>query len=347
MRKKRRIGLMEVQCGEFLRLEGVSKHWPGGVGVEDLNFSLGNGEIVGLVGRTGAGKSTVLRLIAGLEACESGRIFNSGQEMTSVEPHLRGVSMIFQRPVFYPGRMLTKDLKEAEKKGVLKRWQMQSITLDWLIEELQLSEKVLSQRPETFSGGEARRASILTAMLQDRPIILADEPLTGLDPDTRERVSRLLWKFVRRTGKAMIVVLHEPADALGMADRIIVLQHGRIVQKGSPSELLERPESVEVIKLLHFPPANEVTFFVENAGHDRIFVSPQYTFATLTDASEGEIRVNYLRDRWVAGVIYSEWVTPENSHIYWTPKPAEKMENALLKWENGREMRIRRIDQKK
>ena len=335
---------MEGERGEILRLEAVSKRWPGGVGVEEINFGLGNGEIMGLVGRTGAGKSTVLRLIAGLEECDRGRIFNNNLEITAVEPHLRGISIIFQRPVFYPGRMLAKDLKEAEKKGVLKRWEMQSITLDWLIDELQLSEKLLSQRPETFSGGEARRASILTALLQDRPIILADEPLTGLDPDTRERVSRMLWQFVRRTGKAMIAVLHEPADALGMADRICVMHHGKIIQQGSPDELLRQPNAVEVIKLLHFPPANEVTCFTDRAGEDRLFVSPQDTMATGSKEVAGEIRVNYLRDRWVAGVIYSEWASPVTHDIYWTPKPAEKLENAILKWEKGREMRVRPSD---
>ena len=119
-----------------------------------------------------------------------------------------------------------------------------------------------------------------------------------------------------------------------------LLENGKIIQQGMTHELMRQPNAVEVIKLLHFPPANEVTDFANHSGPYRVFVSPQHTFAVSPEGAEGEMRVNYLRDRWVAGEIYSEWKSMVTDNIFWTQKPAEKLGIAILKWECNMEMRV-------
>ncbi|MFM7592124.1 MAG: ATP-binding cassette domain-containing protein [Isosphaeraceae bacterium] len=329
-----------------LRLEQVGRRWPGGGSVENIGFEVGPGEILGLVGRTGVGKSTVLRLIAGLEGLDAGLITVDNKSINELRPHERRVSMIFQRPVFYPGRRLKSDIDEARRKGVLKRWEGLGIHLATTIDELQLTDQLLGQKPETFSGGEARRASIITALLQDRPILLADEPLNGLDPDMRERVSRFLWRFIRLTQKTMVVVLHEPADSMAMADRIAVLKSGRIVQQGRPEELLNQPKSLEVVKLLHFPPPNDVSGLrmASAAGQaapmagQLTLVPARFCRAEACDDSDEPRLITFFRQRWLAGEAWAEWHCPATGGVVWTPGMVSGTGKARLVWDQAREI---------
>ena len=330
---------MEGKQSAHLRLEGVGRRWPGGGSVAEIGFEVGPGEILGLVGRTGVGKSTILRMIAGLEGLDAGAITVDNKKINELRPYERRVSMIFQRPVFYPGRRLKKDIDEARCGGVLMRWQGLGLDLSSIIAELQLADSLLMQAPETFSGGEARRASILTAILQDRPILLADEPLNGLDPDTRERVSRFLWRFIRLTQKTMVVVLHEPADSLAVADRIAVLEQGRIVQQGRPEELLNQPKSLEVVKLLHFPPPNDVSGLRSDrlAGHFTL-VPARFCRAEACEALDDPCNLRYFRPRWLAGEAWAEWQCPATGGVVWTPGLVPGMEKARLVWDTAREI---------
>ncbi len=334
---------MEEKQAARLRLEGVGRRWPGGVGVEEISLEVGPGEILGLVGRTGVGKSTILRVIAGLEPADDGFITVDNIQINNLKPHERQVSMIFQRPVFYPGRRLNKDIEEARRRGVLQRWEKVGIDLSTIIDRLQLKDNLLNQAPETFSGGEARRASILTAILQDRPILLADEPLNGLDPDTRERVSRFLWRFIRLTQKTMVVVLHEPADSLALADRIAVLQSGRIVQQGRPEELLTQPKSLEVVRLLHFPPPNDVSGLLSasSAGHFTL-VPARFCRAEACENTDDPCLIRYFRSRWLAGEAWAEWHCTATGGVVWTPGLVSGTEEkARLVWDRAREIILR------
>ena len=126
---------MEGKQSAHLRLEGVGRRWPGGGSVAEIGFEVGPGEILGLVGRTGVGKSTILRMIAGLEGLDAGAITVDNKKINELRPYERRVSMIFQRPVFYPGRRLKKDIDEARRGGVLMRWQGLGLDLSSIIAE--------------------------------------------------------------------------------------------------------------------------------------------------------------------------------------------------------------------
>lgn len=327
-----------------LRLSGITKKWAGQVGLEAVSLEVKSGEAIALIGRTGAGKSTLLRLISGLESPDSGRIEIRGDDVRAMLPHERGISMIFQKNVHYPGKSLIQDWQVAMSRGVLDDWKKAGIEPSWVLDALQLSQAQLRQKPETHSGGEARRASVLRALLQNRPLILADEPLTGLDPLTRDHVSRFLWQFVKQSGHTMIVVAHEPVDALGLADRIAVMQTGRIIQTDRPKELLDNPGWREVVDLLHFPPMNDITSFCGSScgsSNDELvrLIAPQFCTALPHDATSGSgPKMHFLRDRWTSGTIYSEWLVPGGSRVIWTVKPDRDFQAASLHWQPDREI---------
>ena len=318
------------QSVNALTLERISRRLGQDRGVFDVSLKVAQGEILAIIGQTGAGKSTLLRMVAGLEKVDSGQLMILGQQADGIKPNQRNISMIFQKDVFYPGQALLADWQRAESLGHFQQWAAVGIGPELILEQLQLEKAFLNQRPETYSGGQARRASLLRAILQNRDMILADEPLNGLDLATRDRVSRLLWRFVKATGKSLVIVAHEPTDSLGIADRIAVLHHGMLLQHGPVETILDRPNHLEIIRLLHFPPWNEVT----RAGQNRRFVPPRACrvepFAE--QLSQDTILVDFLRFRWASESIYAEWQDTKTQVFYWTPPPPEFTPNGLLKW---------------
>ncbi len=317
-------------------LENASRSLSAFAGVFDLSLQLKKGEILALIGQTGAGKTTLLNLVAGLESLDHGRILLNGVDAERIKPHQRGVSMIFQRDVFYPGQKLEKDWSEADKKGVLQRWSDTGFDPRELLDELQLSDSVLKQKPETLSGGQARRASLLRAMLQDRPIMLADEPLTGLDLWTRDSVSRLLWRFIKTTGKSMIVVAHEPSEAYGLADRIAVMKDGHLLQTGTPEDLRKNPQHLEMIRLLQFPPMNDISQFLPDLKNTIVMIPLKSTWIESQPGTLNmNLEVSFLRNRWTPSGEFTEWKCNHSNQVFWVERSPEFHERAWLCWDHS------------
>lgn len=326
-----------------IRLSAISRQVGRHFGLNDISLSVAPGEILGLIGHTGAGKSSLLRIIAGLDMPDSGEVKLSGRVATREKPHLRGVAMVFQRDVHYPGRSLELDRREAERAGALKRWAEAGLAPEEIYRELEFDERLFAQPPETLSGGQGRRASLLRAMFRDMPILLADEPLAGLDLWTRDRVARLLWRFVKATGKSLVAVSHEPVEAIGLADRLAVLDRGRLVQIGSANELRTDPRHRVVVSLLQYPPWNEVSAVTGSdaePGEIRL-VDPQY--CTVTQEVEGgspEIAVKLLRSRWSSVGPFLEWIETRSGAVFRTPDTDEPPDRGALTWKSGTELRF-------
>lgn len=331
---------------ERIRLDGLTRRLGARFGIADVSFAVNAGEILGLIGHTGAGKTTLLRLIAGLDPPDAGLVFLNGEPANEVEPHKRGVAMVFQRDVFYPGRTLEKDRREAEKAGVFDRWKAAGIPAEVVFEELEFDESLMRQPPETLSGGQGRRASLLRAMFRDTPIILADEPLAGLDLWTRDRVARLLWRFVKATGKSAVVVAHEPVEAIGLADRLAVLDQGRLVQIGTAEELRERPGHREVIRLLRYPPWNDVTDLLQVVQEPRIpgmtcLVDPADCRVVSDMPPDGfGVEVRLLRRRPTNGGPIWEWIESTTDRVFRTMTDGETQKEGILVWRPGSELRF-------
>jgi len=188
------------------------------------------GECVALLGPSGSGKTTLLRLIAGLEAPTSGRILIDGKDISAVPPHQRGVSYLPQRVPLYPQLSLQQNLEVvADGRRIAS-----------VVEQLQLGDFLL-KKPAQLSGGQVQRAGLAKILLQNRPIWLLDEPLTALDPMFRGEFRQDLLLLATRCGATMLIVTHDPIDAVALGQRIGVLVDGSLQQLGTPQELRHHP----------------------------------------------------------------------------------------------------------
>lgn len=329
-----------------IELAGISRRVGRHFMLEGITLSVAPGEILGLIGQTGAGKSSLLRIIAGLDTPDVGEVYLTGHRATATLPHKRGVAMVFQRDVFYPGQPLERDRREAARAGVFDRWQAAGIPAAEVFRELEFAEELFAQRPETLSGGQGRRASLLRAMFRDTPILLADEPLAGLDLWTRDRVARLLWRFARATGKSIIVVAHEPVEAIGLADRLAVLERGRVVQTGPPAELLANPRHRVVVSLLQYPPWNDVTRYGpqspdSSGGKETVFVAPEHCrVKTKCSPENPAIPVRMMRRRWSSAGPFVEWVAIDSGDIFRTPENVDASAQGWFTWERNAPVRF-------
>jgi len=216
------------------------------------------------VGPSGCGKSTLLRLIAGLDSICSGDLLIDGRRVNDLEPRERGVGMVFQSYALYPhmsvydnisfGLKLAKTEKSSLRERVLKTAQV-----------LQL-DKLLQRKPRELSGGQRQRVAMGRAMAREPDILLFDEPLSNLDASLRVQMRNEIARLHARLGSTMIYVTHDQVEAMTLADKIVVLNGGRIEQVGSPRELYERPASRFVAGFLGSPKMNFLPALLHSPG---------------------------------------------------------------------------------
>ena len=229
-----------------VELRRVRKTYPRGiVGLHEVSLSIEPGECFVLLGPSGSGKSTLLRLVAGLEESSSGSILIRGQRVDALPPHRRGVSYLGQRAVLYPDRSVRENLTF----GIA----VEDASLDELVALLGI-EELLDRRPGELSGGQLQRIALGRSLLRTAPILLLDEPLASLDGPLRWDLRRILHLLQRRRRATMIYVTHDQEEALSLADRLAIFEKGRLVQMGTPSEVLSRPSTAFVARHLGWPP---------------------------------------------------------------------------------------------
>ena len=237
-----------------LKLDNVNKQLGGARILRDVSLQIAAGEFVVFVGPSGCGKSTLLRLIAGLDSICGGDLLIDGRRVNDLEPRERGVGMVFQSYALYPhmsvydnisfGLKLAKTEKSSLRERVLKTAQI-----------LQL-DKLLQRKPKELSGGQRQRVAMGRAMAREPDILLFDEPLSNLDASLRVQMRNEIARLHARLGSTMIYVTHDQVEAMTLADKIVVLNGGRVEQVGSPRELYERPASRFVAGFLGSPRMN-------------------------------------------------------------------------------------------
>ncbi|WDG53313.1 MULTISPECIES: ABC transporter ATP-binding protein [Pseudomonas] len=237
-----------------LKLDNVNKQLGGVRILRDINLEIAAGEFVVFVGPSGCGKSTLLRLIAGLDSICAGDLLIDGRRVNDLEPRERGVGMVFQSYALYPhmsvydnisfGLKLAKTEKTSLRERVLKTAQI-----------LQL-DNLLQRKPKELSGGQRQRVAMGRAMAREPDILLFDEPLSNLDASLRVQMRNEIARLHDRLGSTMIYVTHDQVEAMTLADKIVVLNGGRVEQVGSPRELYERPASRFVAGFLGSPRMN-------------------------------------------------------------------------------------------
>ena len=222
--------------------------------LQPTDLAIEGGEFVVIVGPSGCGKSTLLRLLAGLEAPTAGRVSIGGRDVTEIEPAARGVAMVFQSYALYPHLTVAQNI--AFPLRMARRPKSEIATKVAEVARLLELEPVLDRRPRALSGGQRQRVSIGRAIVREPAVLLLDEPLSNLDAALRVRMRHELARLHQRLGATMIYVTHDQIEAMTLANRIVVMAHGRIEQIGAPLDLYRAPATIRVAEAIGSPAMN-------------------------------------------------------------------------------------------
>ncbi len=237
-------------------LENLSKSFGDTVGIENVTMTIPDGAFVVLLGPTGAGKTTTLRLIAGLEKPDQGDILINGQSVLALNPAQRDVTMVFQQYSLYPHLSVRDNMAFPLRSPLLKTPQKEIDRKIKDVAEVLHIEHKLDNKATELSGGEMQRVAIGRALVRDPNIYLMDEPLSSLDAKLRSELRIELKRIHKNLGATLLYVTHDQIEAMSMATHIGVLQNGKLVQIGSPREIYEKPISQYVAERLGSPRIN-------------------------------------------------------------------------------------------
>ena len=258
-----------------VRLSGISKRFGGVEVIPDLDLDIPDGSFTVLVGPSGCGKSTLLRIISGLERPSSGRVSIGGRDVTRDEPSERGISMVFQSYALYPhmtvaenidfGLRLAKTPAPERERRVAEAARILHL------------EPLLERKPAELSGGQRQRVAIGRSIVREPAVFLFDEPLSNLDAALRTQMRVELAQLHERFDATMVYVTHDQVEAMTLADRIVVMNGGRVEQVGPPMELYERPRTEFVATFIGSPKMNLLPGgAVGHAGASSVGVRPEH-----------------------------------------------------------------------
>ncbi|RWX74691.1 sn-glycerol-3-phosphate ABC transporter ATP-binding protein UgpC [Neorhizobium lilium] len=243
--------------------------------IKGIDLDIQSGEFVVFVGPSGCGKSTLLRMIAGLEDVSSGTLTIDGKDVTHAEPSERGIAMVFQSYALYPHMTVAENigfglsLAKRPKAEIAAKVQAAADTL-------QLTH-LLERKPKALSGGQRQRVAIGRAIVRDPKVFLFDEPLSNLDASLRAQMRLELSELHARLKTTMVYVTHDQVEAMTMADRIVVLNGGRVEQVGTPMELYNHPATPFVAGFIGSPKMNLYTGpFAERLGCKTYGIRPEH-----------------------------------------------------------------------
>jgi multiple sugar transport system ATP-binding protein len=244
----------------FLRLRGVTKSFGATRALDGVDLDVAAGEIVVVLGATGAGKTTLLRTIAGLETPDAGTAAMDGRDLAGVSPPERDVALVFQNFSLYPRWSVRANLAFPLRAPARARMgRLTDAEVDarvaWAARTLKI-EHLLERDARRLSGGEMQRVAIGRAIVRRPRLFVMDEPLSNLDAKLREALRVEIAQLVRSLATPMVYVTHDQAEALSMADRIVVLHAGRVLQEGPPRAVYLAPATPEVARQLGSPPIN-------------------------------------------------------------------------------------------
>jgi len=240
-REERKAPWLDATAAPYIRIEDVSKKFGDFVAVNDVSLSIYKGEIFCLLGGSGCGKTTLLRMLAGFETPTEGRIFIDGVDMSGVPPYERPVNMMFQSYALFPHMTVEQNVAFGLKQEGLPRAEIATRVADMLaIVKLQEFAK---RKPHQLSGGQRQRVALARSLVKRPKVLLLDEPLGALDKKLREHTQFELVNIQERLGVTFIVVTHDQEEAMTLASRIGVMNQGRIVQVGTPHDIYEFPNT--------------------------------------------------------------------------------------------------------
>lgn len=250
----------------ILRLEGITKSFGSAEVLQGIELEVYSGEFITLLGSSGCGKTTTLRIISGLEMPDSGKVFVEGKDVTGEEPNKRDVNTVFQNYALFPHMTVEANIGYSLRLKKMKKQEISIIVKEALtLVQLEGYEK---RMPHELSGGQRQRVAIARAVVNRPRILLLDEPLGALDLQLRRQMQSELKKLQKQLGITFIYITHDQEEALNMSDRIVVMQNGRFEQMGTPDEIYNLPKTSYVASFVGG--ANLLDGMVERVEEDRI-----------------------------------------------------------------------------
>jgi iron(III) transport system ATP-binding protein len=232
---------METKTEEIaVRLQNVSRSFGATAAVHDVSLDIPRGHVLSLVGHSGCGKSTLLRIISGVESIDSGGVFLDGREVDGrsfVEPELRGVGFVFQDYALFPHLSVRDNILFGLKRHPKAE---AGASADEVVRLVGI-EHLIDRFPHTLSGGEQQRVALARALAPRPRVILMDEPFSNLDQGLRAKVRRETLSLLKSLGTTVVMVTHDPEEALSTGDRVVLMRSGEVVQTGSAYDLHDRP----------------------------------------------------------------------------------------------------------
>jgi len=223
----------------LIRFEGISKRFGDFVAVDQVDLSIHTGEFFSLLGASGCGKTTLLRMLAGFETPTAGRIFIDGVDMSSIPPYERPVNMMFQSYALFPHMTVEQNVAFGLKQDGLPKARIRDKVRD-VLDLVQMS-RFGSRKPDQLSGGQRQRVALARCLAKEPKVLLLDEPLAALDRQLRERTQLELVGIQERVGITFVMVTHDQGEAMTMSSRIAVMNAGCLEQVGTPVEIYEYP----------------------------------------------------------------------------------------------------------
>ncbi len=284
-----------------LALKQIVKSFDGNEVIPNLDLEIPGGGLTVFLGPSGCGKSTLLRLIAGLEYPDSGAIWLAGREITRIEPRDRNVAMVFQNYALYPHLTVRENLSFPLKIAKIPKQEI-SARVEEAAALLGLTP-LLERLPRTLSGGERQRTAVGRAIVRDPEVFLFDEPLSNLDFQLRNQMRGEIKALQRRLGKTMIYVTHDQTEAMTMADHLVVLRKGKIMQRGTPTEIYNEPAHAFVAGFIGSPPMN---FLRVRARNGELATLQSRVIIGQSSIADGEYLLGVRPDHIYAGEVDGE-----------------------------------------
>ncbi len=240
--------------GVSLQISDLKKSFGTTSVLKGLDFTIEPGTFLTLLGPSGCGKSTALRIVAGLEQADCGAITIDGRNVTDTPAAERNIGMVFQNYALFPHMSVRNNILYGLKvRRVAKAEQSRALSR---VADLIGLGNLLDRKPGQLSGGQQQRVALARVLVSERPLVLMDEPLSNLDAKLRNEIRAEIRDLNQRLGLTVVYVTHDQSEALSMSDRILLLQHGAMVQFGTPQDLFNTPASVAAARFIGMPPMN-------------------------------------------------------------------------------------------
>ncbi len=246
----------------IIELNNIEKSFGKNKVINNFNLKIDDGEFVVLVGPSGCGKSTLLRMISGLESIDRGNIYLDKKLINNLIPSKRGIAMVFQSYALYPHMNVYENMSFGLKMEKLSKKEINS-KVNLAAKTLQI-ENLLERKPRQLSGGQRQRVAIGRAITRNPKLFLFDEPLSNLDAALRSEMRVEISRLHQKLNTNMIYVTHDQVEAMTLADKIVILNHGNIEQYGTPSEIYKNPNNVFVAEFIGMPKMNILKINKEN-----------------------------------------------------------------------------------